>query len=424
MEPNLLERILNISRQMAENKELEPLLTYAMDECLELVGAERGYLVLIGENQTLDFRVQRGKAHQALRGSQDQISLSILTETIRQGEPLIVEDATTHPQFREADSVVLMRLRSVMCVPLIARGTIIGALYVENRSMKGQFSHKDLPPLVLFANQAAVLIENAIIWDQLELRVRQRTAELEQAMVQAERGWQEAVEANKLRTALLGNVAHDLRAPLSMAITALHILLNKMMGDLNAEQDEWITKAVQAVDHALHLTGDVFDLTKIEMGGLKLYRQAVNLNDFLQTIYTIAMSLPWSDGVQFEAQIAASLPILEIDPVRIRQVLLNLLSNALKFTTQGRVILHADVVLQDKAVYIGVADTGEGIPPDQVERLFQRFVQVDTKSDRQQLGTGLGLAICRELVEMHQGQIWVESSPGSGSDFLFTLPIP
>ncbi len=115
--------------------------------------------------------------------------------------------------------------------------------------------------------------------------------------------------------------------------------------------------------------------------------------------------------------------LMLIDPVRIRQVVLNLLSNAYKFTTQGSVMLYAEYRPDDKEVLIGVKDTGEGIAADKLDRLFKRFQQVDDNEERRRQGSGLGLAICRELVEMHSGRIWVESKPGIGSNFMFSLPL-
>jgi signal transduction histidine kinase len=149
----------------------------------------------------------------------------------------------------------------------------------------------------------------------------------------------------------------------------------------------------------------------------------VTPQEFLQNVYNVGLGLTWPRAVTFKIDVSPPLPDVCIDPVRIRQVLLNLISNAHKFTSQGEVTLHAHYQAGQEEVVIGVADTGEGIAADQIERAFQRFQQVDNNPKRKRLGTGLGLAICRELVELHGGRIWVESTLGVGSDFLFTLPL-
>ncbi len=404
MQQDLLERVLNLSRRMAETRQLKPLLEYAMDEAMSLVGAEYGYMVLLDqENRQLDFRVTRGP--QGERSMQDQISMSILSEVVLNGKPIILRDANSDPKWNQAKSVVMLRLRSVMCLPLISRGEIIGAIYV------------------LFANQAAVYIENAALNDALEARVAQRTSELEQAMSHIEQGWTDAVEANRVRTILLGNVAHDLRSPLSIVIESLSLMHEGVMGDLNAEQSDWIGKALDAANHVLRLTNDVFDLMKLEMGGLALYPQETNLEEFLRKNHSIGLGLPRPEGVELKLDLALPLPTVWLDPVRINQVILNLVSNALKFTNQGSITLYAQHLPENDEVLIGVVDTGEGIPEDKLPLVFQRFQQVDKKVARRRVGTGLGLAISRELVEMHKGRIWVESQVGVGSNFKFVLPI-
>jgi signal transduction histidine kinase len=294
---------------------------------------------------------------------------------------------------------------------------------VENRTVRGRFQEDDLAPLILFANQAAVAIENASINDDLEARVAARTRELEQALAQIEKSWAEAIETNRLRTVLLGNIMHDLRAPLGIVVTALELLQDGSLGSMNTDQAEWITKSLAAVTHSTDLINKVFDLSKLEVGELTLCRETVVLHDFLQHVYMIGQGLQWPQTVTFQLDLTPDLPAVSLDPVRIQQVLLNLLTNAVKFTERGGVTLHARYTPEPGEVVIGVADTGDGIPPDQIGKLFQRFQQVDEKPARRRKGTGLGLAICRELVEMHGGRIWVESTPGVGSNFVFALPV-
>ncbi len=423
MDNQVLERVLHLSRSMAETRSLTPLLDYAMDEAMDLVGAKRGYIVLLREDGSLDFRVKRGAHHDGTPLGEDQVSTSILREVIQTRQPLIVSDARSDSRWSQAKSVALLGLRSVMCVPLIARGQTIGAMYVENRAVQNCFDAEDLPPFVLFANQAAVSIENAALNDELEARIAARTRELEQAKAQLEQSWLQAVEANRLRTARLSNVAHDIRAPLSIVLSSLELTLDGTLGDLTADQQEWLGKSFEAASLVLNLTNDLLDLTKIELGRLVLSPQEVNPNELLAKIYNIGLGLPWSPGVELQLDIAPDLPTMVVDPKRMTQVLVNLLANAVKFTGQGCVTLYAYPLTDSSAVVFGVRDTGEGIPSDKLDELFQRFHQVDNNPKRRQLGTGLGLAICRDLVELHGGRIWVESTPQVGSDFKFILPV-
>ena len=178
MKEEMLEKLLDISRKMAENRFLDPLLEYAITIALELFDAEYGYLVLIRADDTLDFRVRQDRQGSMLAEPDEQISHTIFEEVIQHSKSLVIANAYTDPEFQNADSVMTLQLRSVMCVPLIARGNTLGAIYIENRSEENLFTKDDIRPLEHFAAQAAISIENAILNDELEDRVAIRTAEL------------------------------------------------------------------------------------------------------------------------------------------------------------------------------------------------------------------------------------------------------
>jgi signal transduction histidine kinase len=424
MDPDLLENVLNISRHMAQIRNLTPLLDYVVDEAMRLVGAEQGFVVLVEPDGSLDFRVKRSVDGTEIPDAEFQISKSVLNKSLETGEPQLLYDAMNSPNFGSAASVMSLKLRSIMCVPLTSHGKNIGAIYVENREMKARFDKKDLPPLIIFANQAAVSIENAALNDGLEKRVADRTEALQDALGQLEESWAQEMEANRIRKEWLNNVTHDLRTPLSIASGWLMLLQSNPANELTKQQHEWINNALDAVHNTTELINDLFDLSKLEVGGLSLYPEAVDTHDFLTGIYDVGQGLSWAGGVTLELDIPQELPTLWIDPLRIRQVVTNLLSNANKFTKKGSVPIHARYLEDSDEVLIGVADTGTGIPPNKLETLFNRFEQAEDEDlERRRRGTGLGLAICRSLVEMHDGRIWIESTLGEGSDFKFTLPV-
>jgi signal transduction histidine kinase len=220
---------------------------------------------------------------------------------------------------------------------------------------------------------------------------------------------------------LLGNVAHDIRSPLNMVVGALSLLAEGAFGPLTPDQAEWISKSLGAANHITRLTDDFFDLTKIEMGKLVLYPEETDLNLFLKLLYEIGEGIRWSEGVTFKLDLEPNLPKVMVDPTRIQQVILNLLSNAEKFTSEGSVTLYARKLKDDNKVLIGVSDTGIGIPETDLDLVFDRFKQVLGQKKSSKQGTGLGLSICKELVQLHNGKIWVESQMGFGSDFKFAL---
>ena len=200
------------------------------------------------------------------------------------------------------------------------------------------------------------------------------------------------------RTLLLSGVSHDLRTPLSIASGWLMLLQSNPKDPLTPQQREWVSNTVDAVHNTTELINDLFDLSKLEVGGLAVYPEETDLTDFLRGVYEVAQAMSWAEGVSFKLDLGDDLPTMWFDPLRIRQVINNLLSNANKFTSRGSVTLHAHYLEEDDEVLIGVADTGEGIPADKLETLFNRFEQVEDENlERRRRGTGLGLNICRSL---------------------------
>ena len=203
METNLLLRVLHVSQSMATIHVLEQLLNYVVDEAIKLMGAERGYLILVDHEGLPDFRIQRDhQGHETNHGF-DQISMTIFHKVITTHEPLVLVDASADGDFQLAQSVQNLRLRSLLCAPLLVQGKAIGAIYVENRTLRGRFKDENLVPLGLFANQAAVAIENAALHEALEAKVVERTASLQNALTQltAEMAERQRVEEELRRLA-------------------------------------------------------------------------------------------------------------------------------------------------------------------------------------------------------------------------------
>lgn len=420
--PDKLERLLDITRQMAETRVLEPLLKRAMASALDLVGAEMGYLILLEADDSLSFPVRLHRDGSVVERPDTQVSQSILRKVVFDGEDVLLADALGDGEFNASKSVMLLRLRSVMSVPLVSREVTLGAIYVENRTQQNVFSHGDLKLLKFFAAQAAVMIDNAMLNEDLEQRVALRTQELEDANNQLEANWAEAVEVNRMRADFLSTVVHDIRSPLSSVMTTHALLLDGSVGEVDDDQRHMLELAQRTLDHVIKLTNDIFDLSKLEMGQLEIYPEPVLAMDYLRSLYETGQFLPWKEGVDFRLETRGDLPIVDVDTTRIQQVVVNLLTNAAKFTDSGTVTLYAHLAESGEELVIGVRDTGVGISPDEMDAVFARFTQGGTRLMRQQ-GTGLGLAISQELVRLHGGSIQVQSTLGQGSDFWFELPL-
>lgn len=434
MNLELLEHILDVSRRLAETRALTPLLNHVIVEALDLVGAERGYLVLLQPDGSLDFRVARHYNGTVVEQADDQISRAVLAQTLAQRTPLILRDAMNDPHFNQSHSVNFLKLRSVMCVPLIARGNTIGAIYVENRTIRNRFSAENLPPLVLFANQIAVAIENAALNDELEARVATRTQELEEERAQlakrvAERTAElsaanlELIRASRLKDEFLATVSHELRTPLTAILNLTEALQLEIYGELTPRQLKASQSILRSGQHLLHLINDVLDLAKIEAGALELQMSPVILKPLCQASLELVSEQAIRKQIQISFDYDDAVIGLLADERRLKQVLVNLLDNAIKFTPEAsRIGLQVIGRTDQQLVELTVWDTGIGIAPTDQELLFQPFVQLDSGLTRKFGGSGLGLAIVKRIVDMQGGQIMVESKPDIGSRFTVCLP--
>lgn len=258
-------------------------------------------------------------------------------------------------------------------------------------------------------------------WSQtLEQTVRERTADLAEAMQAAQEARAAAEQANELKTQFLANMSHELRTPLNSIINFTRILMVGMRGPVTDSQADYLNRVRNSGEHLLGLINDILDLSKIEAGKMELFKEPINIGDVIHSVMSSAAGLTKGKPIELQHEVEPNLPTIEVDRTRIRQVLLNLLSNAAKFTDEGTITVR--VTRQDSQVLISVRDTGIGIAPEHQSLIFEEFRQVEGDSNRRYEGTGLGLAICRRLIELHNGRIWLESEAGVGSTFFFTLP--
>jgi signal transduction histidine kinase len=228
--------------------------------------------------------------------------------------------------------------------------------------------------------------------------------------------------ASRHKSEFLANMSHELRTPLNAVLGFSEVLLERMFGDVNAKQEEYLTDIAASGRHLLSLVNDILDLSKIEAGRMELELAEFDLPQTIDNTLMLVRERAGSRGVALEQTVDGRLPCIRGDERKIRQVLLNLLSNALKFTPAGgRIEVRAGVV--DGTAEVSVTDTGVGIALEDQATVFEEFRQVGT-AEKKAEGTGLGLALSRKFVELHGGRIWVTSQPGVGSTFAFTLPLP
>ncbi len=323
---------------------------------------------------------------------------------IELGESVHLADLRTPPEDAPFEIIAIDEdpTNAYIGVPLKSRDQVIGVLSVQS-SRPNAYSEEDLRLLETVATQAATAIENARAYERLA-----ETAE-------------ELREIDRFKTQFLANMSHELRTPLNSIIGFSRVMLKGIDGPLTELQAADLMSIHSSGQHLLSLINSILDMSKIEAGKMELAIEELALPPVLDAVVDTTKALIKDRPVELHIMVPEHLPTVLADAQRVRQVLLNLMSNAAKFTDRGRITLAAEV--GPEFVTLSVADTGIGIDPDARRRLFIPFQQVDGSTTRRAGGTGLGLAISRSFVEMQGGEIWVESEPGQGTTFSFTLPI-
>jgi signal transduction histidine kinase len=324
--------------------------------------------------------------------------LSVTARAILTAAIVQVADVSEEPEV--ADS--LRMFRTVLSVPMLRDRRPLGAITVARRVVR-PFTAKQIDLLKTFADQAVIAIENVRLFKELESANSELAA------------------ASQHKSEFLANMSHELRTPLNAIIGFSEVLTDRMFGELNEKQEEYLKDIYASGTHLLSLINDILDLSKIEAGRMELELTDFDLPTALDNAIILVRERAARHGISLHKSFDERLGHIHADERKVRQVILNLLSNAIKFTPEGGRI-EVQVAPKDGQVEVSVSDTGVGIAPEDQEAVFEEFRQVGTAAKKIE-GTGLGLTLCRKFVELHGGRIWVESELGVGSTFTFSLPL-
>jgi predicted ATPase/signal transduction histidine kinase/DNA-binding NarL/FixJ family response regulator len=434
-----LESVMKASQTLSGEIVLSKLLANLMHIVIENAGAEKGLLLLPQKNQWFleaEGHVENEEVlvlqSQALEDC-TQLPINLINYVARTQENVVLSDATVDGNFTQEAYIVKQQPKSILGMPLLNQGKLTGILYLENSLTEGAFTEQRLQVLNLLSSQVAISIENALLYNNLEQKVAERTEELaertrelEQEVVERQRAEEAAKVASQAKTDFLSNMSHELRTPLNGILGYAQIL--KRGTNLEESQLSGLNTIYQSGNHLLTLINDILDLSKIEARKLELYPDTLHFGSFIESLTGIIHMRAEQKDIYFSYEAVGHLPAgIKADEKRLRQVLINLLGNAIKFTDQGQVTLRVSMVneIADNQALIRfeVEDSGVGMTPEQLDKIFLPFEQVgDTK--RRSAGTGLGLAISRQLVELMGGEILVESESSQGSRFWFEIRLP
>ena len=349
--------------------------------------------------------VLKAEAFKLPVGSRSMVGIAAAT-----GKPRIAQDVTAETAFLR--TAKLPDSGAAAAIPLMAGDTVIGVLYVQRESPDA-LTPEIVNLLVTLADQIAVGVKNAQLY-----AVQRDLAE-------------NLAEMDRIKTEFLANMSHELRTPLNSIIGFSKVMLKGLEGPLTDMQAQELQIIHDSGQHLLALINDILDVSKLNAGKMQLQFEEVDLGDLIERSLFTTSALVKEKPITLRSEVNPAMRPLYVDRRRVRQILLNLLSNAAKFTKSGEIIVSARQVEAlnphterlEPFVEVSVRDTGMGIPKDRLLDIFKEFTQVDGSSTRRAGGTGLGLSITKALVELHGGRIWAESRLGEGSTFSFTLPV-
>jgi signal transduction histidine kinase/low affinity Fe/Cu permease len=322
----------------------------------------------------------------------------IIPLAARSLDAVVINDTAQSDRFRV--DAALPDTRAEMVVPLLVGKSLVGVLDLQSKQVN-RFSTEDQYILTTLAEQVAIAVRNAQLFQEAETARR------------------EAETANETKSRFLANMSHELRTPLNAILNFSAFVADGVLGPVNEEQAEVLNESIASGKHLLSLINDVLDITKIEAGMMELFIEEVDLNTVISSAVSVAKGLVKDKPVSLLTTIDEGLPSTFGDKRRLRQVFLNIISNAAKFTTSGEIEISAQ--RWESGVEVRVRDTGMGIPADEQHKVFEAFKQAKHELAGAP-GTGLGMPITRYFVEMHGGQIWFESQPGEGTTFYVRLP--
>jgi len=403
-----LEAVATVSTTASTVLDPEKLLQAVVDLTKERFNLYHAHIYLIDDSwNTLLLAAGAGEVGRVMVETGHAIDMkadkSLVARAVREHNSIIVNDVRSEAGF--LPNPMLPETRAEMAVPMIVGDKVIGVFDVQS-DIQGHFTDEDANIYTTLASQVAVALQNARLYVEQAATVTQLR------------------ELDRLKSSFLANMSHELRTPLNSILGFADVMLEELDGPLTENMNNDLSLIYKNGQHLLHLINDVLDMAKIESGKLSLSIEKFNLQDVIEEVTSFTSALASEKNLALFIEPDSDHEVeIHADKIRLRQVLINLINNSIKFTDAGKISIH--VTRETSNVLIRIKDTGIGIPIDLLESVFQEFTQVDTTTTRKAGGTGLGLPISRRLINMHNGRLWAESTGvnGEGSTFFVHLPI-
>jgi signal transduction histidine kinase len=397
-----LERIVKVSQILNSTLSLEPLLRIIIQSATELTHTEACSIMLLDKRTgELHFSHSIGEGSEGLRDVTVPLDDSIAGWIVRKRKPLLIRDAKTDPRWHsQVDKTIEFDTRSILGVPLKVKDEIIGVLELLNKVGDQGFSQDDIQIATTLAAQAAIAIENARLLDELQ------------------RAYDDLAELDQLKSDFVSVASHELRTPLAVILGYASFLRDEVSG----EAGEQLEIVLQSAMRLRSIIDDMVNLRHVDTGESQLEREVFSMTELISEVSNEFVQLARAKELVLRIDLPDNPLKIDADRQKIYLVLANLLSNAIKFTPdRGRVQVSAE--RKGEELWIAVMDTGVGLSERDHNRIFDRFYQVEPSLTRRYEGMGLGLSIAKDMVELHNGRVWVESVAGKGSRFTVVLPV-
>ena len=405
-----------VSQAVNSSLDVQQVLTRIVIYAVELSKSDGGAIYEYDDaTQEFVLRATHAMSEEliaAVREAHIRLSETVVGQAALTRQPVQTPDVSALPDSPLAGALERAGFHALLAVPLLREDRVVGALVVR-RGTPGPFPQETIDLLQTFATQSVLAIQNARLFHEIDQKSRQLEI------------------ASQHKSEFLANMSHELRTPLNAIIGFSEVLTERLFGELNEKQAEYLEDILSSGRHLLSLINDILDLSKVEAGRMELELGSFSLAEALDNGLTMVRERASRHGLQLSLDVDPTIGTIEADERKIKQVIFNLLSNAVKFTPdRGRVDVVARPV--DGEVQVAVHDTGIGIAPEDQACIFEEFQQASGSNAVAREGTGLGLALARRFVELHGGRLWVDSKPGIGSTFTFaiqrharmTVPLP
>ena len=385
----------NIVRDIHAHMELDGCLKTSMDKVTDLLDVEIGSLMLLDkENQELSIKVAKGLSQNVINNAKTKVGEGISGWVARNKEALLIKDIGKDKRFRKRNGKY--HNNSLLSVPLLAADEVLGVINVNNKAGKGVFKASDLDKLKEISTHISNAINKALKYEDVK-------------------------RLSQIKLDFVSTVSHELRSPLSSVKEAVNLLLDKIPGRINPDQEKFLTISKNNLDRVLRLIDELLDISKLEAGKLDMKRNLQDICSVARHVYDTLKIEADKKNIKLNLKMPDGEVRMWFDFDQITRVFMNLLGNSVKYTQESGIV---NIKLEDlgRFVQVSIIDNGQGIAEDDLDKVFDKFYSVVKAKSSGVKSTGLGLPIAKEIIELHRGRIWVASQLGRGARFSFTLP--